>query len=146
MHLSPLNARIRRTCCRRVAGHVLDVWPRRSVVVLVGAAALRVSLADATGASHSSPSADVDLDDRAGSAAGPVGVQDDEASMCWGTWCQVTSRPTAENFCGAAQGLRSTFSCGAAGVRGLGGGWTSLMWWLWDVRRRLSRNAVGAHV
>ena len=50
------------------------------------------------------------------------------------------------NFCGAAQGLRSTFSCGAAGTRGLGGGWTSLMWWLWDVRRRLSRNAVGAHV
>ena len=68
MHLSPLNARIRRTYGRRVERHVFDVWPRRSVAIRGGAAALRVSLADATGASRSSPSAGVDLDDRAGSA------------------------------------------------------------------------------
>ena len=37
-----------------------------------------------------------------------------------------------DSFCGAAWELRSTFSCGAAGVRGLGGGGTSLMWRLRD--------------
>ena len=63
-----LDARIRRIFGLRVARHVLDVRPRRSVVVHGGAAAPRVSLADATGASRSSPSAGVDLDDRAGSA------------------------------------------------------------------------------
>ena len=74
-----LDARIRRIFGRRVERRFLDVWPRWSVVVRGGAAAPRVSLADATGASRSSISAGVDLDDRAGSCAGPVGVQDDEA-------------------------------------------------------------------
>ena len=79
MPFRPLNARIRRTFGRRVERRFLDVWPRWSVVVRGGAAAPRVSLADATGASRSSISAGVDLDDRAGPRAGPVGVQDDEA-------------------------------------------------------------------
>jgi len=74
-----LDARIRRIFGRRVERRFLDVWPRWSVVVRGGAAALRVSLADATGASRSSPTAGVDLDDRGGPRAGPVGVQDDEA-------------------------------------------------------------------
>ena len=74
-----LDARIRRIFGRRVERHFFDVWPRRSVAVRGGAAALRVSLADATGASRSSPTAGVDLDDRGGPRAGPVGVQDDEA-------------------------------------------------------------------
>ena len=68
-----LDARIRRIFGRRVARRFLDVWPRRSVAVRGGTAALRVSLADATSASGSWPSADVDLDDRAGPRAGLVG-------------------------------------------------------------------------
>ena len=43
-----LDARIRRIFGRSVERHVFDVWPRRSVAVRGGAAALRVSLADAT--------------------------------------------------------------------------------------------------
>ena len=68
-----LDARIRRIFGRRVERRFLDVWPRWSVVVRGGAAAPRGSLADATGASSSPLSADVDLDDRAGSGAGLVG-------------------------------------------------------------------------
>ena len=68
-----LDARIRRIFGRRVERRFLDVWPRRSVVVRGGAAALRVLLPDATGASRSSPSAGVNPDDRAGSGAGFVG-------------------------------------------------------------------------
>ena len=79
-----LDARIRRIFGRRVERRFLDVWPRRSVVVRGGAAALRVLFPDATGASRSSPSAGVDPDDRAGSGPGPMGVQDDEESMCGG--------------------------------------------------------------
>ena len=68
-----LDARIRRIFGRRIERRFLDVWPRRSVVVRGGAAALRVLLPDATGASRSSISARVDLDDRAGPRAGLVG-------------------------------------------------------------------------